>query len=79
MIMLLTDETCVWVNVFRVAVLALQVFRDTLTSLLNLQCEFMPKSHVASTFFEHILTKKVDSCPGEGLMWKKFMRMASRP
>lgn len=36
---LLTAEKCAWLNVFRVTVLALGVFRDTLTSLLNLECE----------------------------------------
>lgn len=42
---LLTAEKCAWLNVFRVTVLALGVFRDTLTSLLNLECEHIGKPH----------------------------------
>ena len=41
---LLTAEKCAGLNVFRVMVLALRVFRDAVTSLLNLHCEHKCKS-----------------------------------
>lgn len=53
---LLEAEKCAGLNVFRVTVLALHVFKDTLISLFNLHCVHMCRSH-CGWYFLYIKTR----------------------